>query len=83
MDPKRGENPNMNTTPLDKLELKALEQRNRMHEVISAAKARVEMTRERLDIKSNARKHLPSAVGIATVLGLSFGFGFAGIFTKK
>ncbi|GAC1434400.1 MAG: hypothetical protein NVS1B11_17200 [Terriglobales bacterium] len=73
----------MNTTPLDRLELQALEQRNQMHKVISAAKTRVEITRERLEIKSNVRKHLPTAAGIATILALSFGFGFAGLFTKK
>ncbi len=72
----------MTTSPLQKLELRALEQRNRLHEVITDAKVQVEITKERLDVKKNLRKHLLAGGVIACVIGLSLGYGSAGVVTK-
>jgi hypothetical protein len=38
---------------------------------------------ESLDIRRNAREHLWPAAGAAAVLGLMFGYGLAGIFTRQ
>ncbi|MEP6644921.1 MAG: hypothetical protein ABJA69_10500 [Acidobacteriaceae bacterium] len=69
----------MSTTPLQQLELKALEQRNRMHQVIAEAKIQVAATKEKLDVKKNIRKHLFLAVAIACGVGLSAGYGAGGM----
>ena len=70
----------MSTTPTYELELRAAEQRKRLHTSVEALK---EQVREKLDVKRNARQHLGLVSGIVSVLGLALGYGFAGIFTRS
>jgi len=73
----------MSEEPVEKLELRALEERNRLHETAGELKEKMLETRERLDISRQAREHFPgSAVG-ACVLGLLLGYGLAGVFTDR
>ncbi len=73
----------MSTSPLQKLELRALEQRNRLHEVITDAKIQVEITKEKLDVKRKLREHMLSGALVACVIGLSLGYSFAGVITRN
>ena len=69
----------MNTEPTYELELRAAEQRKRLHNSVEELKSKV---RDKLDVKKNARQHLGAAAGVASVAGLALGYGVAGIFTR-
>ncbi|PYX94387.1 MAG: hypothetical protein DMG71_12635 [Acidobacteria bacterium] len=69
----------MNTEATYELELRAAEQRKRLHNSVEELKSQV---REKLDVKRNARQHLGAVSGVASVLGLLLGYGFAGMFTR-
>jgi hypothetical protein len=69
----------MNTVPSPDLELRAADERRRLHSSVVELKSRV---RETLDVKRNARKHVMLGSGIAAFLSLILGYGFAGIFTR-
>jgi hypothetical protein len=69
----------MSTTPTNELELRAVEQRKRLHNSVQELKYQVH---DRLDVKKNVRQHLGVASGIVSVVGLVLGYGIAGIFTR-
>jgi len=65
--------------PTDTLELRAGEQRRRLHN--SVAELRSEL-REKLDVRKNAREYIVPASALVGVVGLVMGYGVAGIFTR-
>ena len=65
--------------PTDLLELRAAEQRRRLHN--SVAELRVQM-RQKLDIRRNARRYFWPASAVVGVCGLMLGYGFGGILTR-
>lgn len=67
----------MSPIPSHDLELKAADERRRLHGSVVELKSHV---RERLDIKKNASKNLGFAGGVAAVFGLLSGYLLAGIF---
>jgi tetrahydromethanopterin S-methyltransferase subunit F len=69
----------MSTAPRYELELRAAEQRKRLHSSVEELKQRVQ---EKLDVKRNVRRHLGLAAGAVSALGLALGYGVAGIFTR-
>ena len=73
----------MSASPLDNLELQAVEQRNQLHHTATELKGKMQETREKLDIRRNAREHF-AAMGIAaTILGLAAGYGVTSLFTNE
>jgi len=72
----------MSTSPLETLELRALEQRNRLHRTAAELKAKTAAAREKLDMAKNAREHLLAGSIIVSLLGLLSGYAFAGMFTR-
>jgi len=69
--------------PADILEKRAAEQRRRIHESVQELRSKVKSTvEEKLDVQRQARKHLGPAAGAAVLVGLIFGYGVAGIFTR-
>ena len=62
----------MSTQPMDALELRALEQRNRLHNSVTELKVQV---RDKLDVKKNARKHLLAVSVLVSGVGLLLGNG--------
>lgn len=65
--------------PTDILELKAADQRRRLHDSVAELRSTV---RERLDAKRVAREYVvPASVG-AAVIGLVFGYGMGGMFAR-
>jgi hypothetical protein len=73
----------MSANPIDRLEIQALQQRNRVHETIDELKDKVVAVRARFDPNINAREHLLSASLIVSAVGFLAGYGFAGLFKRS
>ena len=71
----------MSTLPIENLELRALEQRNRLHKTADELKTKVAAAREKLNMSKNAREHFVGATVILSLLGFFSGYGLAGMFT--
>ena len=69
--------------PIDRLELRAAQQRNQVHETIGELKDKVIAVRAKLDPNANAREHLVAASLVLSFIGFLVGYGFAGLFTRK
>lgn len=69
----------MSTTPTYELELRAAEQRKRLHNSVQDLKYQV---RDKLGVKRNVREYMGVAAGVASLLGLVLGYGFAGMFAR-
>lgn len=65
------------TIPTDVLELRAAEQRRRLHNTVVDLR---EQVKEKLDMKKTAREYLVPAAGVAGLLGLVAGYAFASVF---
>jgi hypothetical protein len=76
---KRIEEPGMNTLPTYDLELRAADERRRLHSSVSELKDRV---RERMDVERNVREHVVASSAAAAVVSMILGYAVAGIFTK-
>jgi len=73
----------MKTLPVERLELRAMEQRARLHKTANELKTKVAATRQRFDISRNAREHLMGASLAVSLLGFLTGYGLAGMFTDS
>jgi ribosomal protein L3 len=73
----------MSTQPLESLELRALEQRNRLHQDATELKEKMAAAREKLSVARNVREHFTHAALVMTIAGLLAGHGFAGMFTRR
>ncbi len=65
--------------PTDVLEIRAEEQRRRLHNSVSELRSQV---REKLDVKKNAREYVWPASGAIALIGMVLGYGVAGVFTR-
>jgi len=65
--------------PTDLLELRAAEQRRRLHN--SVAELRVQM-RQKLDLRRNARRYFWPVSAVVGLFGVVLGYGFGGILTR-
>jgi hypothetical protein len=66
--------------PPDILEMRAAEERRRIHERVLELRAQVE---ERLDVRRQAAAYVWPASGVATLVALVVGWGLAGIFSPR
>ncbi|MCU1302989.1 MAG: hypothetical protein JWQ87_3273 [Candidatus Sulfotelmatobacter sp.] len=73
----------MSANPLDRLEIRALQQRNQVHGTIDELKGKVEEAKAKLDLKTNARAHLLGASLVVSAIGFVGGYGLAGLFTRR
>ncbi|HYG99091.1 MAG TPA: hypothetical protein VD837_08165 [Terriglobales bacterium] len=67
------------SVPTDVLEIRAEEQRRRLHESVSELRTQV---REKLDVRRNARQYVWPASGAVALVGLVLGYSTAGFFTR-
>lgn len=67
------------SVPTDVLELKAAEQRRKIHNSVSELRTQM---RDKLDIRKNAQEYVWPAAGMVGLVGLALGYGIAGIFTR-
>ena len=65
--------------PPDVLEVRAAEERRRIHERVLELRQQVE---EKLDVRRQAAPYVWQGAGVAAVVGLVFGWGLAGIFSS-
>ena len=72
----------MSAEPVENLELRAVEQRNRLHQTTSELKGKIAETREQLDPARKVRQHF-AGVAAAGALALLVGYGVAGMFTRR
>jgi len=70
----------MNAMPTEMLELRAAEERRRLHNSVTELRSQV---REKLDPKKAARRYLLPATAAVSLVGLVMGYGLAGIFTRE
>jgi len=70
----------MTELPSYDLELKAAEERRRLHGTLAELRSRVQ---EELDVKKRVREHLGPACAIAALLTLGLGYSVAGIFVRR
>ena len=68
------------TLPTRELELRAADQRRRLHASVHELKDHV---RESLDVKKQAREHVLLASGVAAAVAAAAGYGVAGMFTSR
>jgi hypothetical protein len=70
----------MNSLPSYDLELKAADERQRLHDSVTELKVRLN---ESLDLKNNVRQHLRLVCAATAVLGLAAGYYFTGMFIRR
>ena len=70
-------------TPIENLELKALEQRKRLHQRATELRSKVEAGREKLRISKHARQHFLPASIIVAAAGLGLGYSLGGLVVSK
>ena len=73
----------MSPEPVENLELRAVEQRNRLHQTTSELKGKIAETREQLDPARNVREHFCAVAAATGALALLLGYGVAGMFTRR
>jgi hypothetical protein len=73
----------MSTLPIESLELRALEQRNHLHDQAAELKTKIDATRQKLDIASHARQHFFRTAAVVAAIGLILGYATGGAFTPR
>ena len=73
----------MSAEPVENLELRAVEQRNRLHQTTSELKGKIAETREQPDPARNVREHFGGIAAAAGALALLVGYAIAGMFTRR
>ena len=73
----------MSPEPVENLELRAVEQRNRLHDATSELKGKIAETRQRLDPRRNVREHFIAVAAGVTAVALLAGYAVAGMFTRR
>lgn len=66
-------------TTSDILEMRAVEQRRRLHNTVVELR---ETVRDRINVRKAAREYIRPAIGAAAVCGLILGYGAGGIFVR-
>jgi hypothetical protein len=73
--------------PIENLELRAIEQRNRMHQTADELRAKVadgrEKLRQKLNVADNARQHFTVAAAAVSFVALALGYSAGGLFTGR
>jgi hypothetical protein len=77
----------MSEEPVDKLEMRAREERQRLHARATELKSKIEGTREslreNLSVEKQSREHFGPAAVIVSVAGLLAGYAVTGMFTGR
>jgi hypothetical protein len=82
MDATRSEKRIAADTPVEALELKAMQERSKLHDSIEELKDHYAVAKQKLDVKQNAKQHMTGAAVAVGVVGLLSGYAIAGAFTR-
>jgi hypothetical protein len=69
----------MNTLPTYDLQLRAADERRRLHGSVTELKERV---REKMDVQRTAREHVVASSVMAGFVSMIFGYAITGMFTR-
>lgn len=72
----------MSAAPVDNLELRALEQRERIHKTALELISKVDRTKRQLSVTNLAREHLGGMSAVVSGLAFLLGYAITGIFTN-
>ena len=70
----------MSDLPVYDLELKAADDRRRLHESVEVLRCEL---REKLDVNNNVREHLGLGCAVAAVVGVAAGYTITGMFVHS
>lgn len=70
----------MSGLPSHDLEMKAADDRRRLHTSLEELRFRI---KDEFDVQKQTREHLGLACGLAAVLSLTVGYAFTGIFVHR
>jgi hypothetical protein len=70
----------MTALPSYDLELKAAEERRRIHSTLAELRSRVH---QELNVKKRVREHLGAACAVAALLSLGLGYSATGLFVRN
>jgi hypothetical protein len=73
----------MSTTPVENLELRAIEQRNEIHQTTAELKEKLADARQKYDISANLRQRFTTIALVVSCLCLIAGYGAGRIFTRR
>jgi hypothetical protein len=73
----------MSAAPVDNLELRALEQRQRIHKTALELISKVDHAKEQLSPTHVVQNHLGSAAAVAGAIAFLVGYAITGIFTER
>lgn len=73
----------MSTSPVDELQLKALDERADLHRSASELRQELGALRDKFRVTKQAREHIGLACGLASVVGLLSGYAFGGVFVRR
>ncbi len=73
----------MSPEPLEQLEIRAMQQRNELHERADELRNKLSETRERFDVNRNVRRRFGAAAGIAASVAFIAGYAVAGSFVNR
>ncbi|HZQ96473.1 MAG TPA: hypothetical protein VFA67_15800 [Candidatus Sulfotelmatobacter sp.] len=73
----------MSPEPVENLELRAIHQRQRLHQTTAELKGKITATRRQFDPSRNLHQHfLPVAIAVGAI-GVLAGYGIGGMFTRR
>ena len=75
--------PDLTALPTETLQVKAAEQRRRLHQTAADVREKIYETKQRLSLANQVREHLLTSLVSAGVIAGLIGFGFAGVFTRR
>jgi len=73
----------MKNEAVESLELRALQQRNDLHQTAAELRTKITAAREKLNVARNARLHFAGTAAVVTSLGLLSGYALTGLFTEN
>ena len=73
----------MTTQPVENLELRAIEQRNQLHQSAVKLKDKIASARQKLDPANNLRQRFTAIAIIVSCVALFAGYGAGGVITRR
>ena len=73
----------MSSSPMENLEIQAIQQRNQLHNSADELRAKIEEGKQKLSLTRQSREHFAAAAILISLIGFGLGFSLAGQFTDK